>query len=303
MLSVVILTRNEEMHIGRAIESVAPIANQIVVVDSYSTDRTVEIARQLGATVLQHPFENYARQFQWALDNGGLTEPWVMRLDADEIIDPPLREELKNKLPQLGSDVVGVNLKRRHMFMDKWIRFGGRYPLILLRIWRRGCGRIENRWMDEHMVVSGGDVVTFDNYFTDKNEKDITFFTEKHNGYATREALDVLIARLGLTALDREVTVSTTSIQAAIKRILKEGIYNRLPFTVTVPLYFAWRYVVLLGFLDGQRGLIYHFLQAFWYRFLVGSKVVELQQKISHLKDKREILNELERLTGYKLAT
>jgi glycosyltransferase involved in cell wall biosynthesis len=301
-LAIVILTHNEERHITRALAAVAGIATEVFTVDSGSTDRTVELAQQHGAVVLKNKFVNYAQQFQWALDNAPITSDWVMRLDADEIIESDLAAKIADKLPALPVDVVGVNLKRKHIFMNRWVRHGGRYPLVLLRIWRRGKGRIENRWMDEHMVVWGGRTVTFDGGFADHNLNDLSFFTDKHNKYATREAIDVLNQRLGLFERDEAVTSDSTSFQASFKRWAKERVYNRLPFTISSTLYFLWRYIFQLGFLDGRSGLVYHFLQGYWYRFLVGAKLIELEQAIAHLTDKNEILAELSRLTGYRLT-
>src|SRR6185369_17361847 len=138
----------------------------------------------------------------WALDHAPITADWVMRLDADEVIEPELAGEIAERLSGLSPSIAGVNLKRKHIFMGRWIRHGGRYPLVLLRIWRRGFGRIEDRWMDEHMIVSGGRTVTLDGGFADHNLNDLTFFTDKHNKYATREAIDVLNRRLHLFCRD-----------------------------------------------------------------------------------------------------
>ena len=300
-LAIIILTHNEERHLERALTCIASIAREIFVVDSYSSDRTVEIARAHGATVLQNRFVNYARQFQWALEQAPITAAWVMRLDADEIIEADLATEIAEKLPALDRDVVGINLKRKHIFLGRWIRHGGRYPLILLRIWRRGQGRIEDRWMDEHMIVWGGRTVTFNGGFADHNLNDLTFFVDKHNKYATREAIDILNQKLHFAVRDQDLTVRGTSRQASIKRFIKEHIYNNVPFYCSSMIYFLYRYFIQLGFLDGVEGLCYHFLQGFWYRFLVGAKVFELQRAISHLTNADEVRSELARLTGLKL--
>jgi len=298
-LAVVILTLNEEPHITRALDNAATIAREIFVIDSYSTDRTAELAHvHLRTTVLEHEFTNHAAQFQWALDNIKTDCSWIMRLDADEVIEAGLVEEIERKLPTLPSDVVGVNLNRKHIFMNRWIRHGGRYPLALLRIWRRGHGRIEKRWMDEHIVVWGGRTVTFENDFADHSLTNLSFFTDKHNKYATREAIDQLNEQIGLFERDDAVAAGASSSQARVKRFVKRGLYNRLPFGVGPLLYFLWRYIAQLGFLDGQEGLIYHFLQGFWYRFLAEAKVFELRRAVSHLRDTSEIKAELSRLTG-----
>jgi glycosyltransferase involved in cell wall biosynthesis len=297
-LAVVILTYNEERHIARALDSVATIATEIFVIDSFSTDRTAELARARGATVLQNKFSNYARQFQWGLDNAPITTPWIMRLDADEVIEADLSARIRDELPRLSDDVVGVNLKRKHIFLGRWIRHGGRYPLVLLRIWRRGHGRIENRWMDEHMILWGGRTVIFDGGFCDHNMNDLTFFTDKHNKYATREAIDIINERRRLFARDVDLVNEEGSRQAAIKRWIKEKIYNRIPYQVSAPAYFLYRMTVQLGFLDGAPGLVYHGLQGLWYRFLVGAKVDELEAAIADIDDPAKIRAELGRLTG-----
>ncbi|WP_338412927.1 glycosyltransferase family 2 protein [uncultured Sphaerotilus sp.] len=300
-LTVVILTKNESIHIARALENIRGLAEDVVVVDSFSTDDTVEIAKAHGAVVLQNKFINHAKQFQWALDNAEIRGKWVMRLDADELIEPELRTELERRIPTLPDDVVGINLKRKHIFMDRWVRHGGRYPLVMLRIWRKGNGRIEDRWMDEHMVVWGGRTITMKGSFADHNLHDLNYFTTKHNGYATREAIEVLIQMRRLGPRDNALNAKSASAQAAVKRALKESVYNRLPFTVSASLYFLWRYVVQLGFLDGRSGLVYHFLQGYWYRFLVGAKLMELQNGIRGLNDPEEIKAKILDLTGHDL--
>lgn len=297
-LTVMILTLNEERHIARAIDSVASVAAAVVVIDSHSTDRTLEIARAKGATVLQNKFVSQAQQFQWALDNTAVDSAWVMRLDADEVVSAELAAEIAQRLDALPAQVVGVKLRRRHIWMGRWVRHGGRYPVTLLRIWRRGHGRVEDRWMDEHMLVWGGETLTFEADFADENLNDIGYFVDKHNKYATREAIEVVNRRVGLFAREAGVRLRSHSWRARATHWFKDTVYPRIPFTLTAPAYFLWRYIVLLGFLDGRSGLTYHFMQSYWYRFLIGAKVMELEQAISHLSDKHEIARELSRLTG-----
>lgn len=301
-LAVVLLTYNEEIHIERALNSIKSIASEIYVVDSGSTDRTVELVEKHGAQVFYNKFVNQAKQFQWALDNLPIKSRWIMRLDADEIIEEDLQQEIQEKLYLLPENIVGVNLKRKHIFMDRWIKHGGRFPLVLLRIWRTGHGRIEDRWMDEHMVISGGETVTFNGGFADHNLNDLTFFTDKHNKYATREAIDVLNQKLNLFPRDESLNTESASFQASIKRIAKEKVYNKIPFTLAALAYFLYRYIFQLGFLDGRSGLVYHFLQGYWYRFLVGAKIMELEKAIEGMTDKQQILEEISRLTGHKLT-
>jgi len=300
-LAVVILTYNEEQHLGRALASVRDIAREIIVVDSYSSDRTVEIAREAGCVVLQNKFVNQAAQFEWGMQNATIASSWIMRLDADEIIGSELAAEIAVRLPALGPEIAGVNLKRKHIFMNRWIRHGGRYPLILLRIWRKNQGRVESRWMDEHVVIWGGTAVTFEGDFADHNLNDLTYFIDKHNKYATREAIEVLNRKYGLLKRDEDLTEVSTSRQASIKRVIKELVYNRMPLWLGPLGYFLYRYFLQLGFLDGRPGLIYHFLQGGWYRFLVGAKVEEFDLVLRTGTSREKRLEMLERLTGYEL--
>lgn len=299
--AVIILTFNEAMHIERAIQSVQTFANEILVVDSFSSDRTLEIARACGATILQRKFDNQARQFNWALDTAPITSDWIMRLDADEVIEPDLAQAIRATLPALPDDVVGVALKRKHIFLDRWIRHGGRYPLTLLRLWRRGHGRVEDRWMDEHVLTTGGRTITLDGGFADHNLNDLSFFIDKHNKYATREAVERLSARYGLR-LQREEGQGAPPRQAAHKKLVKAIFYNRLPFGCGPLAYFLYRYFIQLGILDGKAGFVYHFLQGFWYRFLVEAKLLELDRLLAPLPDAKARFAALERATGLKLG-
>jgi len=286
-ISVLILTYNEELHIERCIKSLLPFAREIFIVDSYSTDRTVEIAKSLGAKVYQNKWPgNHAIQFQWGLDNCPIETKWVMKMDSDEYVLSELAEEINAKINTLDDDVSGIYIKRRVYFMDKWIKHGGYYPTWLLRIWKYDKGQMEQRWMDEHIKLSSGKTIQFENDLVDDNKNNLTWWTEKHNNYAIREAVDILNIIYGLKKYD-EVEPNFMGTQEQRKRWLKIY-YASMPLFLRPILYFTWRYVLKLGFLDGKPGLIWHFLQGGWYRFLVDAKIYE----IYHLagKDKEKIL-------------
>lgn len=300
-LTVIILTFNESKHIERAIKSVESIARQIIVVDSFSSDDTVYKATKAGATVLQNKFINYSKQFQWGLDNAPISSAWIMRLDADEVIEQDLSHEIRRTLLNVSIDIVGINFDRKHIFMGKWIKHGGRYPLRLLRLWRKGHGRIEERWMDEHIVTWGGRTITIKGGFSDINLNDLSFFTAKHNAYATREAIDRLIQQYNLFEKDDAVSTSSSSYQAALKRWFKEKIYNHLPLGVGPTIYFLQRYILQLGFLDGRSGLVYHFLQGYWYRFLVDAKTAEFNVVLAECTSNEDRISKLSFMTGHKL--
>jgi glycosyltransferase involved in cell wall biosynthesis len=304
-IAVIILTYNESLHLPRALRHIGGFAQEIFVIDSYSTDDTVEIATAFGAHVLQHPFENQAKQFQWALDHVPVTTEWVMRLDADEIIEPDLSREIVARLHELPLEVTGVYLNRKTIFQDKFIRHGGRYPLRLLRIWRRGMGRVEDRWMDEHIYLTEGNSVSFKGGFADHNLFDLATFTEKHNKYASREALDVVNKRFNLSKTESALGSSRGSgvQQAKLKRMIKDKIYNRIPFELSAFGYFLYRYIIRLGFLDGRRGLTYHVLQGFWYRFLAGAKVQELERALRNVPADDEARREVVRLSQRRIVS
>ncbi len=276
LLTAIILTYNEEIHISRCISSVKRVADRVIVVDSFSTDRTEKIALDMGVEIIKREFVNQAEQFQWALDHLNITSLWVLRIDADEYLEPILIAELPGKLKSVGDDVGGVYLNRKHIFWGKWIRHGGRYPLYILRIWRTGQAHIEQRWMDEHTVLSAQmNTINLDG-LVDDNLKGLNFWVNKVNGYSSREALEVLNMRYHLVPSDESILKGDTS-QAKFKRIVKEKVYSRLPLGLRSGLYFLFRYFIQLGFLDGRKGFVYHFLQGFWYRYLVDVKVQEIE--------------------------
>ncbi len=299
-ISVVILTYNEEKHIARCIKSVLPIVSEIFVVDSYSNDATVDIAKSLGARVYQNVFINHAAQFQWGLDHCPIKTGWIMRLDADEYLEPALVEEIQKKFSSLSQDVSGICLKRKHYFLGRWIQHGDRYPLVLLRIWRAGHAHMEKRWMDEHIVLDMGNSVLFEGDFVDDNLNSVDWFISKHNGYASREVIEILNHKYKLFSRDSAFEKSDGG-QAKIKRIIKERFYNRMPLFVRPLYYFIYRYFLRLGFLDGIEGFAYHFMQGFWYRCLVDLKYLEAERLLIGADSNEEKIARLEQLTGLKL--
>ncbi|PWV49847.1 glycosyltransferase family 2 protein [Chitinophaga sp. S165] len=277
-LTVIILSYNEEKHITRCIQNLKRITDNIIIVDSMSTDRTVEIATALGARVVQRAWPgNHSDQFNWALDNCNITTTWTMRMDSDEYLLDELITEINTKLPLAKPETGGFIIKRRVIFMEKWMKRGGFYPHRLLRIWRTGTGRLEERAMDEHVVLDKGETETFDYDMVDHNLNDLTWWTAKQNNYASREVKDLLDIEKGTTS-SNNVEVSLSGEQSSRKRWIKEKVYSKIPLFVRPFIYFLYRYFIRLGFLDGGAGLVWHFLQGFWYRFLVDAKMYELKR-------------------------
>lgn len=278
-ITAIVLTFNESKHIERCLKSLLLAVDRVVVVDSGSNDETVQTCERLGADVYVNAWVNYASQFQWALENCDINSEWTMRMDADEFLEPELVAELNIKIRDIKADINAIYIKRKVIFKGQWIRFGGFYPHILLRIWRTGTGRIEKRWMDEHIVVENSRPMMLVENLVDENLNNIGWWTEKHNSYATRETLDLLNIKYNLFDADTGLQ-KTDDPQARLKRFLKERIYARLPIGFRPCLYFTYRYVLRFGFLDGRKGFLFHFLQGFWYRLLVDIKCDEVVKVI-----------------------
>lgn len=287
-VSVVVLTYNEEKNIEGCLESVRGWVKEIFVVDSYSTDRTLEVAGQYTDKIFQHPFENYSRQRNWALENLPFAAEWVMNLDADHRVTEELKKSLHNVLANdPGDDVKGFLVSRKTIFMDKWIRHGGHYPTYHAVLFRKGYGFCEERLYDQHFIVKGkskvlrGDII-------DIIADSLTRFTERHNKWASLEAAELILSGPD----DRTVKPDIWGNKIQKRRFLRH-LYNRLPLFVRPSLYFIYRYFLRLGFLDGREGLIFHFLQGFWYRFLADAKIYEIKKRAkAEKKDLGDVINE-----------
>ena len=275
-LSVIILTYNEQLHIRRCLENVCPIAKKVYVVDSPSTDKTVEICKEFqNVEVVVHKYPgNQAEQFNWALDNLKIDTEWVLRLDADEYMLPELVDELRTKVPSLSRDITGIEFKRRHIFMDKWVK-RGIYPVIMMRMFRTGMGRYDARLMDEHIALKEGHSVVFDNDFCDHSLIDVSDYCRKHINYAQREACEVLNE---LYVLSSHIDKTLTLGEQAKDKHKKKGGYNKLPLFWRSFAYFCYRFFVKGAFLDGKEGFLFAFLQGWWYRTLVDAKILECKK-------------------------
>ncbi|WP_339726235.1 glycosyltransferase family 2 protein [uncultured Paraglaciecola sp.] len=298
-LSLIILTFNEQLHIERCINAAKNLNAQVLVIDSFSTDRTCEIARDLGAKVFQNPFVNQAQQFQWAMDNCAVDNQWVLRLDADETIDSELVTNINEFIRLDGNGHNGAIFHRKHIFLGKWVKYGGRYPLPMLRLFRNGHAHIEQRWMDEHIVLNNGTSTFLQGGFADDNLNSVSWFIDKHNKYASREMVDIMLKRL-MPNTDSKIT-QATSLSIKLKRFLKQSVYMKLPYFARPFIYFNFRYILQLGFLDGGRGFAYHFMQAFWYRALVDLKCIEVEREWQTEMNIAEKVSVLEKYSGYSL--
>lgn len=289
-LSAIILTYNEEQHIARCINSLS-FVDEILVIDSFSSDKTTEIAKKMGAKVYQNPFVNQAVQFNWALANCNIQNDWILRIDADEFIDNKENLNLKKYLLLLPTEVNGLHISRKIVFKGQPLNHGGWYPKWNLRIFKNGYGECENRWMDEHIILSSGISQKLKLDFVDDNLNDLSWWIGKHNNYATREAIDYFL-KLEESAIKDEVHPKLFGNEAERKRWLKAR-YHSFPFFLRPFINFIYRYILKLGFLDGKAGFIWHVLQGFWYRFLVDAKIFELKQRFNN--DQEQIIKHIKK--------
>jgi len=266
--SVVILTYNSELSIAATIRSVLPLTDDIHIVDSYSKDRTVEMARELGATVTEHPFESYGAQRCWAIDNLPLRYGWQLHLDADERLTPELLASIQT-LPE-DSPESGFLVPRLSMFLGREIRHGAFYPTWHMRLFRNGMGRCEMRKYDQHFYVLGGETRQLHGDMIDDLRMPLTEWTFRHNRWADAEVDQQLSGAAG----EESVKADAKGNAIERKRHLRK-LYNDAPLFVRPFGLFFYRYFLRLGFLDGKEGLIFFVLQTFWFRFLIDAKVYE----------------------------
>ncbi len=271
-LTVIILTFNESENIRNSVSNTIDWAQSVFILDSGSQDDTVHIAKSLGATVFHRKFDNYAAQRNYAIKELPIETDWMLFLDADEYLTNALKEEISAlfNAPQKPPH-QGYYLKRRFYFMGKWIRYGGYYPTWLLRLFLKDEANCE-REINEHIKVNGT-TGYLKNDFADDNRKDFSEWIKKHVKYATFEAIQMIEPNKNLGKL--------WGNQAQRKQWIRENIWtNLLPPFIRPFFYFFYRYIIRLGFLDGKKGFIFHFMQALVYQFIIDITFFELKNKI-----------------------
>lgn len=276
-VSVLVLTRNESVHITRCIQSSLRLTPLVFVVDSNSSDGTAELATKAGAFVVSGDFDNFAAKLNWSLDHVDFPTPWVFRLDADEVLTDNLLDTLPRAVANAGPEVNGFYVRRQLWFMGQWIKYGGMYPTFSMRLWRKGYARSEMRNLDEHMLLSSGDSMTLKLDIIDNPLTNLATWVDKHNHYSSLEANAILFQ---YENIDAEL-IPPRFWGSRLERIrwIKMKVFYQLPLFVRPMLYFMYRYVFKFGFLDGRKGLLFHFLHGLWYRVLVDGKIYEQRDR------------------------
>jgi len=274
--SFLILTYNEEIHLPRLLESVKELDAPLFILDSGSTDNTLNVAADHGATVLAHAFENHPKQWDFALKNFDIKTPWIICLDADQVVTPELKERLLNFRDEDHKDIDGIYFNRKNYFKGRWIRHGGYSPFYLLKMIRYGVGYSDlSENMDHRFIVPGKTEVWKDGCILEENlkENNIKFWIDKHNRYSDLVAAEEVERMLNL----RAQTVKPNFRGSPDERTARlKQLWWQLPRYTRPMLYFIYRMFFQLGILDGREGIIFHFLQAYWFRLIVDIKIDEI---------------------------
>lgn len=262
-VSAMIFTLDEEIHLPSCLASLA-WTDDVIVVDSFSTDRTEEIARQAGARFFSHAFEGFGKQRMWALENTAPKYEWILILDADERATVELARELSTILRAAPDGVAAYRIKRRFHMWGRWLRYSSLYPTWVVRLVRKGRVQYINRGHAETQEVSG-EIRSLENDLIDENLKGIDEWFERQNRYSSKEAQfelqqEALPLRFSMLAFPDPLLR-----RAALKRLA-----SRLPFRPT--LYFIYSYFLRGGFLEGRDGLVFCIMKSEYQRMVAVKK-------------------------------
>jgi glycosyltransferase involved in cell wall biosynthesis len=274
-ISLIILTFNEEKNIRACLQSVVGRVNQIFVVDSFSTDNTLAICQEFNIPVIQNKFENYSIQRNWAFKNLEITNTWIMNIDADHRVSEDFWADLNQKFKVgIKANINGYMAPRRTMFLDTFVKYGGHYPIYQGVVFRKGFGQCEEKEYDQHFVIDGdteivkGDII-------DIITESLSVFTLRHDKWSTLEANDAIALKNDIA---KKLVKADKNGNPMEQRRYQRMKYYSYPLFLRVFIYFFYRFIIRGGFRDGKIGMIFHFLQGFWFRFLVDAKIYEMQK-------------------------
>jgi len=270
--TAIIMTKNEEKNIVDCLKSMDGFAKRCVVIDCGSTDNTVELAKENGADVYFHEFEYYAKQFNWGLENCDIDTEWVIRLDADERFPKELCMEIEDAIRKnIEQPMNGITIEADFFFLDRCMKHGVRNKRKMM-MFKKAYGCIEDRRRDAHSIISEGFSYSTKHRFLHYDFKDIDNYIKRYNWYATREMQDYIDFTRGAG------TDINTDKAILAQRKKKFGFYYKMPRYVRAWMWFIYNYIFRGGFLDGKEGLIFCFLECYWYRLLVDAKIYEYEK-------------------------
>ncbi len=274
--SFVILAFNEEQHLPRLLESIRDLNAPTFVLDSGSTDATPGICRENGVIMLQHPFINHPKQWHAALHAFPVSTPWIIGLDSDQIVSKELFDKLLAFRDSDYRGIDGIYFNRKNYFKGQWLKYGGYYPRYQLKMFRYGVGFSDlNENMDHRFIVPGKTVIWKDGHIVEENlkENEIAFWISKHNRYSDLVAHEEIERRNNL----RKQTLEPNLFGSPDEKIAwLKCLWWKLPLFVRPFIYLFYRLIFQLGILDGKKGILFHFLQGFWFRLIVDVKINEI---------------------------
>lgn len=248
------------------------------IIDSYSNDNTLKIAENYGIKVFQGKWNDFSEKLNFGIELNPFKTDWIIRLDADEYLD----EDFINFLNQgnIDSSADAIYVRRKIYFMGNWMRYGGMYPNYIIRIIRPYKNKYEHKILDEH--IESKNVLHIPINIIDNPLIGLERWVIKHVKYA--EAYSI-----GHFSESYSNTIKYHKGLSKLKFIL-QNIYLRLPYFLRPTIYFIYRYFIRLGFLDGKKGLIFHVMHAFWYRFLIDSLLYQEGNYIPKYKEKKHTI-------------
>lgn len=270
-LTVLIPTYNCEDIIKDCLLSVKDIADEILIADSFSTDGTIKICKKFGVKIIQRKYGYSASQKNWAIPQA--KNNWILLIDSDERLTPQLQNEIKNvmKRPNLLKKISGFEIARRHYFLGKWLKFGGRYPLYNVRLFKKTC-RYEDRNVHAHILLPTNEMRKLKYDIIHESDRNLEQILEKINRYSTYQA------KYMIKVVDRGIKVDWKEFftnYLAFKAVVKD-IWFFIPFT---PIWrFLYMYFLRLGFLDGREGLLIAILYGF-EDFVSKNKYGQIKKK------------------------
>ena len=290
-IGVILLTYNEEIHIKRCLDNLLMLTSNIYVVDSFSNDKTVDILGEYEINFVQNEFKNHSNQLNFAINTFPFETNYILRIDCDETLSYELINEIiTSKMLATDSDFSGFYIKRKVKFFDKILNYGNINPIWLLRLWKRGKGFCDDKLMDEKIIVTDQKTTRLQNIILDDNLNNLTWWTNKHNNYSNREALEILKSKYIVSSYSFKSNYYTIDYFLCLLKVL----YNKMPIFFRSFLLFFYSYFLKLVILDGLPGFIWNILQVFWYRYLVDVKVYEFEYL--HGFNKEKIKEELFKL-------